>query len=130
MKTLFISAVIGVAAWCGTAAPSGMASPFESDTALSPQTKIDEWVLAKLKKLNIEPANVCSDAAFVRRAFLDIIGTVPTAKEAKEFLEDKDPKKRSALIDRLLERDEFEASVFHVAGERIDPGIGLDHGLR
>ena len=31
----------------------------------------------------------------------------PTAKEASEFLEDKDPKKRSALIDRLLERDEF-----------------------
>jgi hypothetical protein len=107
MKTLLIAAVIGMAVWSGATAPDAQATPFESDAALSPQTKIDECVLAKLKKLNIEPASVCSDAVFVRRAFLDLIGTLPTAKEAKEFLEDKDPKKRSALIDRLLEREEF-----------------------
>ncbi|MBI5687188.1 MAG: DUF1553 domain-containing protein [Verrucomicrobia bacterium] len=107
MKTFLISAVIGVAVWGGATTPSAKATPFESDAALSPQTKIDEAVFASLKKLNIEPASICSDAVFVRRVFLDLIGTLPTAKEAKEFLEDKDPKKRSALIDRLMERDEF-----------------------
>jgi hypothetical protein len=107
MKTLLIAAVIGGAVWGGTTAPNAEATPFESNAALSPQTRIDECVLAKFKKLNIEPASVCSDAVFVRRVFLDIIGTLPTAKEAKEFLEDKDPKKRSAWIDRLLERPEF-----------------------
>jgi len=107
MKTFLISAVIVLAVWGGTTTPSAKASPFESDAALLPQSKIDEAVFAKLKKLGIEPANICSDAVFVRRAFLDVIGTLPTAKEAKEFLEDKDPKKRSALIDRLLERPEF-----------------------
>ncbi len=107
MKTLLISAVIGVAVWGGTTTPNATATPFESDAAVPPQTKIDECVFAKLKKLGIEPASICSDAVFVRRAYLDVIGTLPTAKEAQDFLEDKDPKKRSALIDRLLERDEF-----------------------
>jgi hypothetical protein len=53
------------------------------------------------------PANLCSDAVFVRRAFLDVIGTLPGPQETFQFLADRDPNKRSALIDRLLERDEF-----------------------
>jgi len=44
---------------------------------------------------------------FVRRAFLDVIGTLPTSEEASGFLASKDANKRSALIDRLLDRDEF-----------------------
>lgn len=107
MKTFLISAVIGLAVWGGTTAPSAEGSPFESDAALTPRSKIDELVFARLKKLNIEPAAGCSDAVFVRRVYLDIIGTMPTAQEAKDFLEDQDPKKRAALIDRLLARDEF-----------------------
>jgi hypothetical protein len=43
----------------------------------------------------------------VRRVFLDVIGTLPTAEESRQFLEDADPDKRRKLIDRLLERDEF-----------------------
>ena len=51
---------------------------------------------------------LCSDAVFVRRAYLDIIGTLPTAEEAKKFIEDPNAAgKRRALIDQLLERDEF-----------------------
>ena len=51
---------------------------------------------------------LCSDAVFVRRAYLDVIGTLPTAKEARDFIQDPDTKnKRRLLIDRLLERDEF-----------------------
>ena len=51
---------------------------------------------------------LCSDAVFVRRVYLDVIGTLPTAKEASEFIQDPDTKhKRRMLIDRLLERDEF-----------------------
>jgi hypothetical protein len=57
--------------------------------------------------LDIQPANICSDPVFVRRAYLDVIGTLPTAQEARSFILDKDPKKRSKLIDNLLERDEF-----------------------
>jgi hypothetical protein len=69
--------------------------------------KIDELVGAKLKEKQIEPAALCSDGVFVRRVYLDVIGRIPTAEEAKQFLDDKDPDKRGALIDRLLKHDDF-----------------------
>ena len=49
----------------------------------------------------------CSDAVFVRRAYLDVIGTLPTADEARDFMRDANPGKRVDLIDRLLARPEF-----------------------
>ena len=80
---------------------------FESQVDLPAQGKIDELVFAGLEQAGIQPANVCSDGVFVRRVYLDVIGTLPTAEEAKAFLLDQDPHKRRVLIDRLLERDEF-----------------------
>ena len=74
---------------------------------LTTDNKIDELVLAKLKKLGLPPSEVCSDEVFFRRVFLDVIGILPTAEEVRAFLAGKDAKKRSALIDQLLERDEF-----------------------
>jgi hypothetical protein len=69
--------------------------------------KIDKLVFARLKALGLQPSPLCSDAVFVRRVYLDVIGTLPTAAEAREFLLDRNPDKRRVLIDRLLERDEF-----------------------
>lgn len=68
---------------------------------------IDELVDAKLRKLNIHPVGLCSDADFLRRVYLDLIGTLPTAAEAREFLEDTSPDKRRALVDSLLVRKEY-----------------------
>jgi hypothetical protein len=82
-------------------------SPFESPAAPTAQSRIDELVFGKLRRLNIHPANGCSDAVFVRRVYLDVIGTLPTAEETRSFLQDNNPTKRAVLIDRLLERDEF-----------------------
>jgi hypothetical protein len=80
---------------------------FESPVPPTPASQIDKLVFAKLSSLGIQPV-LCSDAVYVRRAYLDVIGTLPTAQEAKEFIEDPDTKnKRRALIDRLLARDEF-----------------------
>ena len=83
------------------------ANPFESSAALTPQNKIDELVFARLQELHIAPAHLCSDAVFVRRVYLDVIGTLPKATEAQQFILDHDPNKRAALIDRLLARDEY-----------------------
>jgi len=69
--------------------------------------KIDALVFGRLRQLGIRPAKVCSDAVFVRRVHLDVIGTLPTAREAREFIDDKSPDKRRKLIDRLLRRPEF-----------------------
>jgi hypothetical protein len=93
-----------ISAGPGAAAP---VRPFESPAALAPAGKIDELVFARLKKLGLEPSPLCSDAVFVRRVYLDVIGTLPTAAEAKEFLLDKTSDKRRALIDRLLQRNEL-----------------------
>ena len=91
----------------GPAAAVEGASPFESGLAPTADTPIDKLVLHRLQELGIKPANVCSDSVFVRRAFVDAIGTLPTEREAGDFLLSKDPLKRGALIDRLLARDEF-----------------------
>lgn len=83
------------------------ANPYEAPAPPSVQSEVDGLVFAQLKKLNVEPAAPCSDAVFVRRVYLDVIGTLPSATEAQEFILDRNPQKRAHLIDRLLERDEF-----------------------
>jgi hypothetical protein len=80
-------------------------SLMESSDPPKPANRIDEIVLAKLKALGIEPV-LCSDAVFVRRAYLDVTGKLPSAEEAKAFIQSSDKSKRVALIDRLLERSE------------------------
>ena len=107
MKTSWITAVVLVAAVAGTAAPPPAVSPYETTTAWIPQSQIDQLVFGQLRRLGIQPANICSDAVFVRRVYLDVLGTLPTADEARVFLQDPNPNRRSDLIDRLLERDEF-----------------------
>ncbi len=80
---------------------------YESRAGLTPQGRIDELVFSRLKRLGIPRANLCSDAVFARRVYLDVIGTLPTPEEVLRFLKDPDPNKRAALVDALLEREEF-----------------------
>lgn len=68
---------------------------------------VDEHVFAKLRTLRMNPSQLASDSVFLRRAFLDALGILPTAEEARAFLADSRPDKRSRLIDALLERPEF-----------------------
>ncbi len=107
MKTSLISALVLTAILTGTVVAWAQTGPYESPAKLTSDGKIDELVFGRLKQLDIQPANLCSDAVFVRRAYLDVIGTQPTAREASSFILDHDPAKRTKLIDRLLARDEF-----------------------
>jgi hypothetical protein len=68
---------------------------------------IDELALEKLKDLRLPPSPRCNDSEFLRRAFIDTTGVLPTAEEANAFLADKSSKKRDKLIDSLLNRPEF-----------------------
>lgn len=68
---------------------------------------IDDLVNTKLKQLHIEPSIVCTDQEFLRRVYIDAIGTLPTAEEASAFLADKDLMKRDKLVDALLQRPEY-----------------------
>jgi hypothetical protein len=68
---------------------------------------VDALINAKLKKLRIAPSDLCSDEVFLRRAYLDIIGMLPTVEEYNRFLANKAPNKREQLVDELLGRKEF-----------------------
>ncbi len=88
-------------------APSTDASVFEATGDPVSATPLDKLVRARLRKLGIIPSPLCSDAVFLRRAYLDVIGTLPTLGEAREFLDDRRPDKRQRLVERLLARPEY-----------------------
>ena len=80
---------------------------FEQRGRVVAEGEIDRLVFDRLAQSGVRPANLCSDAVFLRRVHLDVIGTLPTPQESRDFLLDQSPTKRSELIDRLLQRDEF-----------------------
>lgn len=111
-----------------------VSSPYETpvDAAVFANAErsnfIDDAVLAKLKSLNIPPSPRCSDSEFLRRAFLDTIGVLPTADEVRAFLADESPDKRDRLVDQLLTRPEFVdywaykwSDLLLLSGEKLRP---------
>ncbi len=68
---------------------------------------VDRHVFAKQRELQLVPTELASDEVFVRRLYLDVTGTLPTADEVRQFLDAKAVDKRSRLIDDLLERDDY-----------------------
>ena len=73
------------------------------------RTKVDELVLAKLRKVGIHPSEVCDDDDFLRRSTLDVTGTLPTPAEIESFLADTTRDKRARKIDELLTRPGYAA---------------------
>lgn len=72
-------------------------------------TKVDDLIAGKLRKLGVVPSEVCDDVDFLRRASLDVVGTLPTPAEVDAFVADKSPNKRARKIDELLSRPEYAA---------------------
>ncbi|WP_166824659.1 DUF1549 domain-containing protein [Thalassoroseus pseudoceratinae] len=68
---------------------------------------IDQLINQKLRKLRINPSELCTDEEFLRRAYLDIIGVPPTTEEYHAFLNNPAPDRREQLVDELLNRKEF-----------------------
>jgi hypothetical protein len=103
--------------------------------AVATPTRIDELVVARLKKLGIVPSPVCSDEEFLRRASLDLTGTLPTPREVVAFAADGAIDKRRAKIDELLGRPTYAAwwatrlGDWTGNGEATGP-VGGEQGLR
>ncbi len=68
---------------------------------------VDELVDAKIRALRMTPSGVCDDETFLRRAYIDVIGLLPSSAEVTEFVASKDGQKREKTIDALLGRKEF-----------------------
>jgi hypothetical protein len=103
-----------ITAWyLSTISAATVTSPFDNKIGAevfssSPRRNfIDELVLEKLASLKLPPSPRASDAEFLRRVYLDTIGTLPTAAEARAFLDDRSADKRDRLIEALLARPEF-----------------------
>lgn len=63
---------------------------------------VDHLARAQFEQLGIVPSPLCDDSTFLRRAYLDAIGTLPGVEQTTAFLASTDPNKRNKLIDRLL----------------------------
>jgi hypothetical protein len=72
--------------------------------SIATRTKVDELIIAKLRKVGIVPSEICTEAEFLRRASLDVTGTLPTPEEVTTFLADRSPGKRAKKINELLTR--------------------------
>src|SRR5262245_24030754 len=79
----------------------------KASTAPLTAGELDRLVTGQLKTANVEPAKLTSDEQFIRRAWLDLTGRLPMPADVKEFVADKNPKKRSQLIDKLLDTDDY-----------------------
>jgi len=104
--TLMVRYMNQLATW-NTAIP--LAEPVDASvySAITRQNFIDGHVWDKLAKLGITPSQPAPESTFLRRAYLDVIGRLPTADEARAYLSNTSPARREELIDALLDRPEF-----------------------
>ena len=82
-----------------------LVSPYSDDTELpgwQNNNFVDELAAAKFRELGLQPSGLCDDPTFLRRAYLDAIGCLPTLDQTNAFLASTDPNKRKVLIDQLL----------------------------
>lgn len=79
-----------------------LVSQSNRDQVIKSAAKIDELVEKNYEKFKVTPNPEVSDETFLRRAYLDISGAIPTLKQSQTFLDGRDPQKRARLIDMLL----------------------------
>ena len=125
----------GVTAWFSSQiAVATVIAPFPhavspADYASAPRANaIDEINLAQLEQLRLKPSPPCDEATFLRRAFLDTIGRLPTPEEVRDHLADRSPAKKERLVELLLARPEFVdywayrwSDILLVSGAKLRP---------
>jgi hypothetical protein len=112
--TIHSAGETGIAArYMGLFRTARVGMPFAGDTAEiaralhGSSSFIDKPINDNLLRLRILPSARCTDSEFIRRAYLDILGTLPRVEETRAFLGDNAPDKRARLVDALLDRPEF-----------------------
>lgn len=112
VKALEVGNTIVIARYRGDPAMAQILIPAEAKgefAAVKEHNFIDRHILARLKSLNIQPADLCDDITFLRRVSLDVTGALPTPEEIRSFLADKNADKRAKKIDELLNRPGYAA---------------------
>ena len=112
-------------ACAGTPETPDKANPGSTDAATARDagsTELDTLLAAQWRAEGIEPSPTTSDAEFLRRVSLDVIGRVPTRAEVDSFLAEREPDKRVRLVDRLLASDEFAEHWARAWADLLLPG--------
>src|SRR5262245_39102313 len=104
--------------------PAGPALWDSAYAAFEPRSFIDELVLAKWRLMHLEPSGPASDEEFLRRVFIDAMGTLPAPQVIRDFLADATPDKRDRLIDAVVERPEFADHWAHRFGDLLRNRVG------
>src|SRR4051812_28098242 len=117
---------------------SRAADPAKQAAALSESelaARIDQLIDNRLKERKVTPAPVSDDAAFIRRAYLDLAGRIPNILEVRDFLDDDRPDKRRLWVDQLLrglrKGDQGDTYSDHFAAvwrEQLLPDAGSEQG--
>lgn len=96
-----------------------------SNRRLSP-VEMAEWIDGRFEeswnRQTLTPASATTDAEFVRRVFLDLIGRIPSVAECRQFIDDTRPDKRKALVEELLQRGAFAAHLANTWRDLLLPG--------
>ena len=94
---------------------------------------IDRLLAGYFQKHKIKPGELVDDRTFARRVWLDLVGLLPPVDELKQFVADKSPDKRVALVDRLLKDNRAYADHWmsfwndHLRNAYFGPGF-IDNG--
>jgi Protein of unknown function (DUF1549)/Protein of unknown function (DUF1553) len=81
---------------------------------------IDDYIFDRMKRDGIRPAPLSSDQEFLRRAYVDATGTLPSAEEVRSFVASTDPHKRDKLVDKLVESEEFAEQFSWLWGDMLN----------
>ncbi len=101
-ETAIVARYMGLVDVARITVPTDQLLPDSEYASLPVNNFIDRLSHERLKSLGILPSGTCSDGEFLRRASLDVVGTLPTPQQSRAFLESHDPEKRGKLIDQLL----------------------------
>ena len=98
---------------CAIYINSAIPASAASKETLNEAKQIDKLIRDDWARLKLKPTRKTTDQEFLRRVYLDIAGRIPNYQEAQSFLDSKDPKKRSKLIDKLLDGPGYASNMFN-----------------
>ncbi len=102
-QAVVVARFLGMVGASSVVVPADQLLPEAAYAALPVVNFIDTLAYARFRELGILPSEPCSDAAFLRRASLDVLGILPSPEEARAFLANSSPDKRREAVDRLLQ---------------------------
>jgi hypothetical protein len=110
--------------------PAAPASKSDSKPASDLVQRIDRYLAERWAEAKVTPAEPADDAEFLRRAYLDFAGRIPTVEEVRTFLDDKRPNRRAIKVDELLASSRYVAHFTNVWRALLIPEAGNNFQVR